>query len=163
MANMSYCRFQNTLLDLKDCLWHLQDNDLSQEEQDARTVLIQICKNIVQEDKDMKMEKKTDLNDIINIVNEYRTDNGSEKLNINAATFQDSNPADLKRFLRDFTDLANGGREPEIFGLKQEEYHGYVINFKMAITTAEAKESIQKEVADRMQEKPVITKGLRPR
>jgi hypothetical protein len=35
MANMSYCRFQNTLGDLLDCLDHLRDDDLGKDESDA--------------------------------------------------------------------------------------------------------------------------------
>lgn len=59
MPNMSYCRFQNTLLDLRDCYHHLDDplNDIecddigdletvSQEEHDARKELIALCQKI---------------------------------------------------------------------------------------------------------------------
>jgi hypothetical protein len=48
MANMSYCRFHNTLEDLKDCYDNLDDNDLSEEEARARTRLIKLCKQIVE-------------------------------------------------------------------------------------------------------------------
>ena len=49
MANMSYCRFQNTLNDLKDCynsddMW--DDSELSEEEKKARIRLIQLCYTI---------------------------------------------------------------------------------------------------------------------
>tara|TARA_R100001443_G_scaffold16540_2_gene26620 strand:- start:5 stop:217 length:213 start_codon:yes stop_codon:yes gene_type:complete len=27
MANMSYCRFENTLRDLQDCIWSLEDGE----------------------------------------------------------------------------------------------------------------------------------------
>ena len=30
MANMSYCRFENTANDLKDCVWALNDEDIRQ-------------------------------------------------------------------------------------------------------------------------------------
>jgi hypothetical protein len=43
MPNMSYCRFQNTLPDLRDCEEHLDDDDLSQEEKRARDRLIKVC------------------------------------------------------------------------------------------------------------------------
>lgn len=49
MANMSYCRFQNTLSDLRDChesdgMW--DDADLSEEEKRARKALIALCSEI---------------------------------------------------------------------------------------------------------------------
>lgn len=55
MSNMSYCRFQNTLIDLEDCVEHMgdplpeddpdnkNDDTLSEEEADARYRLIQLC------------------------------------------------------------------------------------------------------------------------
>jgi len=46
MPNMSYCRFQNTLPDLRDCQDHLWDEDLSKEEERAKKGLIRICKQI---------------------------------------------------------------------------------------------------------------------
>lgn len=36
MSNMSYCRFQNTLSDLLDCLDHIIDDELSEDEERAR-------------------------------------------------------------------------------------------------------------------------------
>ena len=47
MSNMSYCRFQNTLRDLEDCLEHIED-DVSKDEQAARAELIRICAEIAQ-------------------------------------------------------------------------------------------------------------------
>ena len=49
MANMSYCKFQNTMPDLKDCYASLWDDDLSEEEQAARSRLIALCKKIAEE------------------------------------------------------------------------------------------------------------------
>jgi hypothetical protein len=46
MANMSYCRFTNTLGDLRDC-WDNMDDELSEEEGKSRTRLIALCKKIV--------------------------------------------------------------------------------------------------------------------
>lgn len=44
MGNMSYCRFQNTLNDLRDCERHIDETDeMSEEEQRARKSLIEIC------------------------------------------------------------------------------------------------------------------------
>lgn len=45
MANMSYCRFQNTLNDLRDCANHMSDC-LSKDEADARQKLIAIAHDI---------------------------------------------------------------------------------------------------------------------
>lgn len=45
--NMSYCRFQNTLGELEDCLDHFEDDDLSELEARARKCIIQICRDIV--------------------------------------------------------------------------------------------------------------------
>ncbi len=49
MMNMSYCRFQNTLEDLRDCQENLDDRDLSPEEKRARKQLIDICWRIAQD------------------------------------------------------------------------------------------------------------------
>jgi hypothetical protein len=44
MANMSYCRFQNTLNDLRDCQEALDEQDcLSNDEARARDKLIALC------------------------------------------------------------------------------------------------------------------------
>jgi hypothetical protein len=47
MANMSYCRFQNTLQDLSDCYENMDDEDLSAEEKRARKALLVLCERIV--------------------------------------------------------------------------------------------------------------------
>jgi hypothetical protein len=51
MSNMSYCRFRNTLSDLRDCVDHIDDEvetdeeeGLSQEEASAREKLIELCR-----------------------------------------------------------------------------------------------------------------------
>lgn len=49
MANMSYCRFQNTVGDLWDCLNHIHDDDLSEDEKHARQKLIDACREIIEE------------------------------------------------------------------------------------------------------------------
>ena len=46
MANMSYCRFQNTNQDLMDCLENMDDDDLSHDERVARWSLIKKCVQI---------------------------------------------------------------------------------------------------------------------
>ena len=50
MANMDYCRFRNTLEDLKDCLDNLDDN-LSdhKDEARARIKLVEVCQRIANE------------------------------------------------------------------------------------------------------------------
>lgn len=45
MANMGYCRFENTLSDLQDCLEHMQDK-LSGKEARARRELLALCQEI---------------------------------------------------------------------------------------------------------------------
>jgi hypothetical protein len=52
MANMSYCRFRNTLTDLKDCYDNLWDEDLSPEEERARERLIIVCHGIASDTQD---------------------------------------------------------------------------------------------------------------
>ncbi len=52
MSNMGYCRFQNTLRDLNDCTYHFIDDNLSNEEENARKLLIELCKSIVLEFED---------------------------------------------------------------------------------------------------------------
>lgn len=46
MANMSYCRFQNTLQDLRDCYDNMDDDDLSDAETNARYWLLKMCDQI---------------------------------------------------------------------------------------------------------------------
>ena len=46
MANMSYCRFENTLTDLQDCYEHMEDDDLSESEIKARRQLIIEYRNL---------------------------------------------------------------------------------------------------------------------
>ena len=52
MSNMSYCRFQNTLSDLRDCYHALQDGaaeELSAEETRARDSLIELCRSVTED------------------------------------------------------------------------------------------------------------------
>lgn len=49
MSNMSYCRFQNTVQDLRDCYDNWDGDDggkLSEEEEKARARLLKLCKRI---------------------------------------------------------------------------------------------------------------------
>lgn len=55
MANMSYCRFQNTLPDLRDCEESegmYEPETLSEEERRARKSLIAVCARIAAEFED---------------------------------------------------------------------------------------------------------------
>ncbi len=47
MANMSYCRFENTYYDLKDCYSNI-DNKLSENEAIYREKIIELCKEIAE-------------------------------------------------------------------------------------------------------------------
>jgi len=51
MSNMSYCRFQNTVADVRDCWDNIHDS-LSGAEFDARNKLIELCKRIAEFDTD---------------------------------------------------------------------------------------------------------------
>ena len=46
MANMSYCRMENTYNDLKDVYNHLDDEDLSESEKKFRNKIIELAKEI---------------------------------------------------------------------------------------------------------------------
>lgn len=46
MSNMSYCRFQNTLADLRDCYEAWDSGELSLDEEKARARLLKLCKDI---------------------------------------------------------------------------------------------------------------------
>ena len=50
MGNMTYCQFQNTLPDLRDCYdnWDVADKT-SEDEKKARKRLLELCKQIVEE------------------------------------------------------------------------------------------------------------------
>jgi hypothetical protein len=52
MANMSYCRFENTYRDLKDCLNDMNSTDfyeLSETEQNYRNKIVEMCKEIAEQ------------------------------------------------------------------------------------------------------------------
>lgn len=62
--NMSYCRFYNTLQDLKDCWYHIEELswDMSDDEFDARKKLIQLCQDIAQDaDYLLGLEREEDV------------------------------------------------------------------------------------------------------
>lgn len=53
MANMSYCRWENTLKDLEDAYEHLYDEPESSSEKSARKALIELCVQIAKEAADI--------------------------------------------------------------------------------------------------------------
>jgi hypothetical protein len=59
MANMSYCRFENTLRDLRDC-YNNMNNDLSKSEFYARKQMIEMCANITNQHEDLLEEEFVD-------------------------------------------------------------------------------------------------------
>lgn len=57
MSNMSYCRFTNTLRDLRDCRDALDEmrnpeKDLSPEEYDAAKQLLRVCRVLAEDYED---------------------------------------------------------------------------------------------------------------
>jgi len=46
MGNMGYCRFRNTLDDLRDCYEHMDDADLDPFEKQAQAALVKMCAEI---------------------------------------------------------------------------------------------------------------------
>ena len=56
MANMSYCRFENTARDMADCLHAIEygeTNDLSSYEQDALEDFLSLAKEIVNNENEI--------------------------------------------------------------------------------------------------------------
>ncbi len=68
MSNMSYCRFQNTYRDLVDCRENLFDPDISEDDKMYRRLLIDVCRDIVNQaeedaamlDEDVEDDEETD-------------------------------------------------------------------------------------------------------
>jgi hypothetical protein len=54
---MEYCRFQNTLNDLRNCQEHFDDQDLSKKEHQARIRMYDICKDIADNFEREDLEK----------------------------------------------------------------------------------------------------------
>jgi hypothetical protein len=56
MANMSYCRFENTYRALMDCYYNI-NNSLSESENRYRSMLVSICEQILNEyDEECQVE-----------------------------------------------------------------------------------------------------------
>lgn len=56
MANMSYCRFENTYRALLDCLEAMND-ELSERERGYKGRLVEVCQEIIDEYELMKMSE----------------------------------------------------------------------------------------------------------
>ena len=59
MANMSYCKFENTLADLRDCAEELanpgsMDGPMSDTEKDAKKSLVELCCDIAANERGME-------------------------------------------------------------------------------------------------------------
>ena len=52
MSNMSYCRFRNTLIDLRDCKNHVDEPLDNKDEWKARQELVKVCKKMVEDYED---------------------------------------------------------------------------------------------------------------
>ena len=64
MSNMSYCRFQNTLGDLNDCVESLQNEDvLSAEEAEAARDMASACEEFLVAFKDIGINEEQDDDD----------------------------------------------------------------------------------------------------
>jgi hypothetical protein len=64
MGNMSYCRFQNTLADLKDCKNALDEqefDELNSDEQHAAIDLIRLCMRIANKYGDSYLEEAVEI------------------------------------------------------------------------------------------------------
>lgn len=47
MGNMSYCRFENTLRDLRDCYGAMRDGlELSKSEQESFIAMVELCREV---------------------------------------------------------------------------------------------------------------------
>ena len=59
---MSYCRFRNTLNDLRDC-YHNFESVSSEEEARARKQLLQLCESIVEEYGGMDLDELEEIDE----------------------------------------------------------------------------------------------------
>ena len=49
MSNMSYCRFENTMSDLRDCLRHINSEAENNYDEEARWEMIQLFTEVAEE------------------------------------------------------------------------------------------------------------------
>jgi hypothetical protein len=74
MANMSYCRFENTYRDLLDCLSAMNDR-LDDREKGYKDRLVDVCKEIIEEYELTKMSGEDDEWGFDVTVDEWNVDN----------------------------------------------------------------------------------------
>ena len=60
MSNMSYCRFENTLNDLRDCYRNFDSEELSDSETIARQKLVELCQEIIEVAEDLDLIESND-------------------------------------------------------------------------------------------------------
>lgn len=58
MANMSYCRFENTYRDLLDCYHNMSDDDLSETEARYKKKIIDLCESITSDYGELEDENE---------------------------------------------------------------------------------------------------------
>ena len=46
MSNMSYCRFENTMRDLRDCLRHIAEDAENHRDEDSRQEMLELFRTI---------------------------------------------------------------------------------------------------------------------
>ena len=49
MGNMAYCRFENTVKDMQDCIDHLDEQINSTVEERARDKFVKLCHTVVED------------------------------------------------------------------------------------------------------------------
>lgn len=79
MANMSYCRFHNTSLDMKDCIYAIQDGqEISDEEKRYARMMFEEIADFMIECGAIDSYDDQAMNDIIDNCNEYYGEEGEE-------------------------------------------------------------------------------------
>ncbi len=58
MANMNYCRFENTYHDLQDCYDNWDEGTLSKTEEKFRQRILDLCRDILLENDDDEDEEE---------------------------------------------------------------------------------------------------------
>jgi hypothetical protein len=58
MANMSYCRFENTSIDLRDCVNALEEGDYpgSDDEKQAAKYIVNLCNRYIRAYENMELD-----------------------------------------------------------------------------------------------------------
>jgi hypothetical protein len=71
MSNMSYCRFQNTLGDLRDCLEALNNRNISSdEEKQSANILLKVMADFLVDESIIDEDGNVDYDRIEEIINE---------------------------------------------------------------------------------------------